>query len=94
MNEGPIRTVGDDVMVDVWVVPRARRSEVAGVYDGALRIRVAAPPADGKANTAVGAVLEQATGARARLVKGASGRRKTFVLEGIAAEEAATRLLQ
>ena len=37
-------------MFAVRVVPRASRSEVAGLYDGALRIRVAAPPVEGAAN--------------------------------------------
>ena len=34
----------------VRVVPRASRSEIVGLYDGALRIRVAAPPVEGAAN--------------------------------------------
>ena len=34
----------------VRVVPRASRSEVAGLHDGALRIRVAAAPVEGAAN--------------------------------------------
>jgi uncharacterized protein (TIGR00251 family) len=34
----------------VRVVPRALRSEIAGEHEGALRVRVAAPPVDGAAN--------------------------------------------
>jgi uncharacterized protein len=34
----------------VQIVPRASRSEIAGEYNGALRIRIAAPPAEGAAN--------------------------------------------
>jgi uncharacterized protein (TIGR00251 family) len=34
----------------VRIVPRASRSSVAGEHDGALRVRVAAPPVDGAAN--------------------------------------------
>ncbi|HKP47984.1 MAG TPA: DUF167 domain-containing protein [Pyrinomonadaceae bacterium] len=34
----------------VYVVARASRSQVAGEHNGALRVRVAAPPADGAAN--------------------------------------------
>jgi uncharacterized protein (TIGR00251 family) len=34
----------------VRIVPRAPRSEIAGEYDGALRIRIAAPPVEGAAN--------------------------------------------
>ena len=35
---------------NVRVVPRASRSEIAGEFDGALRVRLAAPPVDGAAN--------------------------------------------
>jgi len=34
----------------VQVVPRASRSEIVGEHNGALRVRVAAPPVDGAAN--------------------------------------------
>jgi uncharacterized protein (TIGR00251 family) len=34
----------------VRVVPRASRTEIAGEYNGALRIRIAAPPVEGAAN--------------------------------------------
>lgn len=34
----------------VRVVPRASRSEIAGEYNGALRVRIAAPPVEGAAN--------------------------------------------
>jgi uncharacterized protein len=34
----------------VRIVPRASRSEIAGEFDGALRIRIAAPPVEGAAN--------------------------------------------
>ncbi|MBC8029989.1 MAG: YggU family protein [Pyrinomonadaceae bacterium] len=34
----------------VRVVPRASRSEIVGEHDGALRLRIAAPPVDGAAN--------------------------------------------
>ncbi len=34
----------------VRIVPRASRTEIAGEYNGALRIRIAAPPVEGAAN--------------------------------------------
>jgi uncharacterized protein len=44
----------------VYVVPRASRSEIAGEYNGALRVRLAAPPVDGAANRELVAVLAKA----------------------------------
>jgi uncharacterized protein (TIGR00251 family) len=38
------------VIFKVLVVPRASRSEIVGEHDGALRVRIAAPPVDGAAN--------------------------------------------
>ena len=38
------------VIFPVRVVPRASRTEIAGEHDGAVRIRIAAPPVDGAAN--------------------------------------------
>ena len=38
---------------NVRVVPRASRSEIVGEHDGALRVRIAAPPVDGAANEAL-----------------------------------------
>jgi uncharacterized protein (TIGR00251 family) len=44
----------------VYVVPRASRSEIAGEYNGALRVRLAAPPIDGAANRELIAMLAKA----------------------------------
>jgi uncharacterized protein (TIGR00251 family) len=38
------------ITLKVRVVPRASRSVVMGEHDGALRVRVAAPPVEGAAN--------------------------------------------
>ena len=43
----------DTIEFDVRVVPRASKSEVVGEHDGALKLRIAAPPVDGAANSEV-----------------------------------------
>lgn len=44
----------------VRVVPRAARSSITGEHDGALRVRIAAPPVDGAANEELVRVLARA----------------------------------
>jgi uncharacterized protein len=44
----------------VYVVPRASRSEITGEHNGALRVRLAAPPVDDAANRELIAVLAKA----------------------------------
>ena len=41
------------VFLSLYVQPRAGKNELAGVYDGALKLRLTTPPVDGKANKAV-----------------------------------------
>ena len=78
------------------VVPRARRTEVAGRHGDAIKIRVAAPPADGAANAElIRFVAERAGVARGavRIASGATGRRKTLTVEGVTAAALARALL-
>jgi len=44
------RETAQGITFTVRVVPRSSRSEIAGEFDGALRVRLAAPPVDGAAN--------------------------------------------
>ncbi|HEV2800506.1 MAG TPA: DUF167 domain-containing protein [Pyrinomonadaceae bacterium] len=63
----------DALTFTVRVVPRASRSEVAGTHDGALRVRVAAPPVEGAANEELARTLARALGIPARAVEIKSG---------------------
>lgn len=47
--------VGKDgsILLSLYVQPRAGKNELAGIHDGALKLRLTAPPVDGKANKAV-----------------------------------------
>jgi uncharacterized protein len=73
------------------VTPRASRSEAAGVAEGRLRVRLAAPPVDGAANDELARFLARALGVprgAVTLVAGAGGRRKTVLVRGAGAEAA------
>ncbi len=75
----------EGALIDVWVVSGARRSEIVGSHDGALRVRVTAPAEGGKANEAVATLLEKTLGARGvYLERGARHRRKQFVIVAMA----------
>jgi uncharacterized protein (TIGR00251 family) len=83
---------GDGVVLRLAVVPNAKRTAADGLHDGALRVRLAAPPIEGRANEALVAWLAKALGVPKRavtLAHGASGRRKTVVIDvPLAAAEA------
>ena len=73
----------------VRVQPRARRSEVGEVRAGALVVRVAAPPVEGKANAAVCALLAEVAGvsrSRVSVLRGERGREKVVRVEGVERE--------
>jgi uncharacterized protein (TIGR00251 family) len=79
----------------VRVIPRARRTEIAGRRGDALLVRLAAPPVDGAANEALLAFLSDRLGVARRrltLLRGAASRDKVVDVEGMAAEEVRRRL--
>ncbi|MDQ1519062.1 MAG: uncharacterized protein QOI55_135 [Actinomycetota bacterium] len=82
-------------MLHVHVQPRSGRDEITGRHGNALRVRVQAPPVDGRATEAVrrliAGVLDVAPG-RVTLVSGERSRLKRFRLEGISRGAAAARL--
>jgi hypothetical protein len=83
------------VQLQLHVQPGASRTGIAGLHGDALKIRVAAPPADGRANRELLGYLADLFGvarARVAVVKGESGRRKTVIVQGIALDEARSRL--
>ena len=74
---------GDGVLLQLSVMPNARRTEVDGLHDGALRVRLAAPPIDGRANDALIAWLAQSLGVPKRdveVLRGESSRRKQVAI--------------
>jgi uncharacterized protein len=75
--------------IQLRVVPRAGRSSIAGIRDGALLVRVAAPPVDGAANDALVDLLAAAFGVPRRevqLVSGEHSRSKRVIVHGLDAE--------
>jgi len=89
-----------DVLVDVHVVPNAVRTEAAGLHGEAgreaLRLRLQAPPVDGKANQALVKWLAACLGIPQQavtLARGETSRRKQLRVNGAAAGGAAWEVL-
>jgi uncharacterized protein len=83
------------VVVRLHVQPGAGRTSVVGRHGDALKVKVAAPPEQGRANDACAALLADVTGVKAgqiELVSGASSRSKRFRVDGIEAAEFRSRL--
>ncbi len=81
VREGPGGTV-----VEVRVIPRASKSALAGERNGALLVRLAAPPVDGQANAALVEFLADTLGVPTRtvsIVSGDSHRQKRVLVAGM-----------
>lgn len=87
---------GAKALLKLRVVPNARRSEVVGEYGEAIKLKVAAPAVDGKANEALLEYVADQLGVSRRaleLVSGEKSRDKAIAIEGLDLSEARSRLL-
>jgi hypothetical protein len=90
------RRDGADLVLDVRVQPRASRSEIAGLQGDRLRIRLQAPPVDGKANAALVAFIAGLFGvtrARVTIEHGLAARDKRLRIRDVAEVPAALHAL-
>jgi uncharacterized protein (TIGR00251 family) len=90
-----LRDTDAGALLRVRVQPRASREAFGGERQGALLVRVTAPPVEGRANDAVARLLSQALGvppSAVRVVKGALGRDKLVSVAGMDAATVRARL--
>jgi uncharacterized protein (TIGR00251 family) len=83
------------IELDVRVIPRAKKSSLGGVRDGAVLIRLAAPPVENAANEALVSLLSDILHVprRAiRIVSGERSRHKRVAVDGLAGDLARTHL--
>jgi uncharacterized protein (TIGR00251 family) len=76
----------EGIVIPVRAQPGARRNEVVGEWNGALKVAVTAPPDAGRANTAIREVLAAYFGlkkSQVDLASGAASRDKKVLLRGI-----------
>jgi uncharacterized protein (TIGR00251 family) len=83
------------VRIEVYIQPRASKTELAGMHGGVIKIRIAAPPVENAANLALIDFIAQHLGIAkrsVRVVSGGASRRKVLEIDGVSAELVAARL--
>jgi uncharacterized protein (TIGR00251 family) len=86
---------GQGTLLRIHVQPRASRTEVVGYHGDAVKVRVAGPPVDGKANEECRRFLAKALGVPAsavEIVRGDTGRNKAVLVRGLTPEAVAQKL--
>ena len=77
------------VILSLVVQPNAKRTEVLGIHDGNLKVRVASPPVDGAANASLCTFLAKEFGVKERFViltHGTTSRNKIFLIQGVSVD--------
>jgi uncharacterized protein (TIGR00251 family) len=90
-----IKETASGVQFAVRVIPGASKNEVAGIQDGALKIKLTAPPVEGKANRACVEFLAGLLGVRRsalEITAGEKSRKKTVSVDGMGRSELEARL--
>ena len=89
------RPSSEGAVLRLRVQPRASRDEIVGWQEGALRLRVTAPPVEGEANRAVAALLARVlriAPSRIRVVSGERGREKLVRIADLGEDDVRSRL--
>lgn len=92
-----IRPVAGGVQLVLHVQPGARATALAGRHGEAIKVRLAAPPVDGRANEALLAFVAERAGVApraVRLVRGLASRQKVVEVAGLTPEGAARLFLR
>lgn len=95
ISSRPVQETRDGVCLRIKAVPRARTSAVAGLHGDTIRIRLAAPPVEGRANGELVRFLAETLQLPPRMIGVVSGESSTLKVVrvlGLPAAEVARRL--
>jgi hypothetical protein len=84
-----LRQAGSRLTLTLHIQPGAKKTEIAGTHGDALKIRLAAPPVDGKANAALLAFIADTLDVAKQAVSlksGQTSRRKVVEVDGAPAD--------
>jgi len=90
-----IESLPEGCRIHLHVAPRASRTKVGGLHDGRIKLAVAAPPVEGRANEEIVKFLARALRvgkSSVRIVSGETGKRKVVEIDGVSAAQAIAAL--
>lgn len=91
-----IESIKGGVRLHLFIQPKASRNEVVGPHNGEIKIKLSAPPVDGKANEELIEFLSKIFSVPKRqitLLKGETNRHKTVEIANVSPDEAEKLLL-
>jgi len=89
----PIKETANGVIIQIHVLPRSSKCEVVGWQGDSLKIKITAPPLEGRANEECIRFLAESLGvkkARINIISGLKSRNKTVAVEGLKKEDVET----
>ena len=89
-----LRETREGTVLLIYVQPKARKNEIGGIdeWRGRLRVKIKAPPVEGKANREIVKFFSKLLGTEVELVKGETSREKDLLVKGMNKEEVKRKL--
>ena len=83
-----IKETKEGTLLFIHVQPKAKKNAIEGVdeWRGRLKVKVKAPPVEGKANKEVVKFFSKLLGVKVAIVRGESAREKDLLVKGLSAE--------
>jgi len=84
------KITGNDIKIKVKIVPGSSKNKIIGAYNNALKISIAAPPVEGKANKKCIAYLAKyfdVAKSKIEIISGQTGKNKLIKIYDISQEE-------
>ncbi|MCL4490404.1 MAG: DUF167 domain-containing protein [Nitrospirae bacterium] len=82
----PYSRAKDGIIIEVKVIPRSSKREIAGVVDNIVKVKLTAPPVEGAANEQLIELLAEKFGVKKSsvvIIKGGSSKLKTIKITGV-----------
>ena len=89
-----LRETKEGTILLIYVHPKAKKNKIEGIdeWRGRLKVKIKAPPVEGKANREVVKFLSKLLGVEVSILRGETGREKDLFVKGLSAEDVKKRL--